>query len=380
MRSKQKKKLLLLALELLILLVLIGIFVIYQMTFGKMNLEDKLDDDKVGINTDIDADTILAQEGYTNIALFGLDNRSEGKYESGNADTIMIASINNKTKEVKLVSVYRDTFLSIGNGKFRKANASYASGGVSQAVAMLNSNFDLTITEYVCVDWAVVIKAIDALGGIDLEITEAEMKQINKYLHDVDKVTGKTTAHLTTYGQIHLDGSQACTYARIRKLAGDDYKRASRQRIVLQAMLTKAKSADLVDLTEVCKAVFGDISTSLTIKEILAMATYVPKYEIVDTTGFPFKLTNQRLSATGDTVIPVELDNNVEELHRFLFGNENYTLSQTVQSISNDIVIKTGIDSTSSTVDTSSYNDTTGKKGTESTSSDGGNNETGNKR
>ena len=111
MRSKQKKKLLLLALELLILLVLIGIFVIYQMTFGKMNLEDKLDDDKVGINTDIDADTILAQEGYTNIALFGLDNRSEGKYESGNADTIMIASINNKTKEVKLVSVYRDTFL-----------------------------------------------------------------------------------------------------------------------------------------------------------------------------------------------------------------------------------------------------------------------------
>lgn len=367
MRNKQKKKLLLLAFEILVLIVLIGVFVIYQITFGKMNLQDKLDEDKAGINMDIDADTILAQEGYTNIALFGLDNRSEGKYDSGNADTIMIASINNETKEVKLVSVYRDTFLSIGNGKCRKANASYASGGVTQAVAMLNSNLDLTITEYVCVDWSAVIKAIDALGGVDIEITEPEMNQINKYLHDVDKVTGKKTEHLTKYGQMHLDGSQACTYARIRKLAGDDYKRASRQRIVLQAMLTKAKSADIVELSEVCNAVFGDISTSLTIKEILAMATYVPKYEIADTTGFPFKLTNKRLKATGDTVIPVELDNNVEQLHQFLFGNQNYTLSQTVQNISNEIVSQTGVDMTTATVDTSSYNDTTGKKGTEST-------------
>ena len=269
----------------------------------------------------------------------------------------------------------------IGYEKYRKANAAYASGGVTQAVAMLNTNLDLTITEYVCVDWAAVVKAIDALGGIDLEITEAEMNQINKYIKDVDKVTGNKSAKLNVYGKVHLDGSQACTYARIRKLVGDDFKRASRQRIVLQAMLAKAKEADIVELADMCNAIFGEISTTLTIQEILAMATYVPKYEIVDTTGFPFELTNKRLPITGDTVIPVELSNNVEKLHKFLFGNVYYAMSPTVKSISTQIVVNTGIDISSDTIDLSSINDTTSKIGTQSDVNEemnGGNNETGN--
>jgi anionic cell wall polymer biosynthesis LytR-Cps2A-Psr (LCP) family protein len=140
-----------------------------------------LSSSQAGVNEDLNSQTVEKMTGYTNIALFGLDNRSVGNYAWGNSDTIMIASINNDTKEVKLVSVYRDTYLSIGEGKFNKANSAYNLGGVERAVKMLNANLDLSITDYVCVDWAALIEAIDALGGIELQVTKQEVYYINGY-------------------------------------------------------------------------------------------------------------------------------------------------------------------------------------------------------
>ena len=367
-KKKGKKKVLLLVFELLLLLILLAVAWLYNSTFNRIDYEKQMDDTEAGINGDIDSEKLeILKEGYTTIALFGLDNRSSNNYKSGNSDTIMIANIDNKTKQVKLVSVYRDTYLNIGDGKLSKANAAYARGGATQAVQMLNSNLDLAITDYVCVDWAALVQAIDALGGIDIEITQAEMNSINKYLHDVDKVTGLNTSLVTQYGNVHLDGSQATTYARIRKLAGDDYKRASRQRIVIQAMLTKAKTSDISTLTKICNVVFDDIKTTLTMSEILYLMKDVASYDIVSTTGFPFDLTNARLTGTGDTVVPASLASNVAELHSFLFEDQAYTVSNTVQSISDTIAANTGITENSMLVDTSSFNETAGKNGTEGT-------------
>ena len=365
-KKKGKKKILLLVFELLLLLILLAVAWLYNSTFNRIDYEKQMDDTEAGINGDIDSEKLeILKEGYTTIALFGLDNRSSNNYKSGNSDTIMIANIDNKTKQVKLVSVYRDTYLNIGDGKLSKANAAYAHGGATQAVQMLNSNLDLAITDYVCVDWAALVQAIDALGGIDIEITQAEMNSINKYLHDVDKVTGLTTSLVTQYGNVHLDGSQATTYARIRKLAGDDYKRASRQRIVIQAMLTKAKTSDISTLTKICNVVFDDIKTTLTMSEILYLMKDVASYDIVSTTGFPFDLTNARLTGTGDTVVPASLASNVTELHSYMFEDQSYTVSNTVQSISDTIAANTGITENSMLVDTSSFNETAGKNGTE---------------
>ena len=223
-KKKKSRKLLLFVFEILLLAVLL--LVAYFVSMMNRIKYENLDESEAGINSDLDENTILSLEGYTNIALFGLDNRSSNNYDRGNSDVIMIASINNKTKDIKLVSVYRDTYLSVGNGSYNKSNAAYAHGGAQQAVQMLNSNLDLDIKEYVCVDWAAMVEVIDDLGGLDLEITEGEMNQINKYKKDVDLVTGKSTPNVTQYGLVHLDGTQATTYARIRKLAGDDFKRA----------------------------------------------------------------------------------------------------------------------------------------------------------
>ena len=362
-KKKKSKKLLLFVFEVLLLAILL-LAAYFVSMMNRIKYED-LDASEAGINSDLDENTILSLEGYTNIALFGLDNRSSNNYDTGNSDVIMIASINNKTKDIKLVSLYRDTYLSIGNGSYHKSNAAYAHGGAKQAVQMLNSNLDLDIKEYVCVDWAAMVKVIDDLGGLDLEITEGEMNQINKYKHDIDKVTGKSTPSVTQYGLVHLDGTQATTYARIRKLAGDDFKRASRQRIVLQAIMEKAKKADFATLTNICNSVIDDISTSLSITQILALAKNVGSYSIKSTTGFPFELTTENLSGSGDTVIPADLATNVKELHKYMFDDDTYVLSSTVQTISDAIVYKTGINVDSALINTSDYNETAGATGTD---------------
>ena len=130
---------------------------------------------------------------------------------------------------------------------------------------------DLNITKYVCVDWKALVDAIDDIGGLDLEITKAEMKEINYLIPEVDYTTGYNTPYLEGDGMQHLDGTQATCYARIRSTSGDDFLRASRQRIVLQAMLDKAKQSDLGSLTEMCKDIMSQISTNLQLPRYYSM-------------------------------------------------------------------------------------------------------------
>lgn len=361
-RMKKRKKVLLFVLEILVLAVLL-VVLYFTNILNKIDFQN-MTDNEAGINDDLSSETAFAMEGYTNIALFGLDNRGSGDYDTGNSDAILIASINNENKEVRLVSVYRDTYLSVGDGKYYKCNSAYERGGAKQAVQMLNSNLDLDIKDYVSVDWGALVETIDDLGGIDIEVTDEEVDKINEYTVEIVMMTGKETTPLTESGLVHLDGTQATSYARIRKLAGDDYMRTARQRIVLQAMLEKAQKADIGTLNKVCNDVVDDISTTLTLKQMLILAKDVGAYKLVETTGFPFELTTASLDS-GDTVVPVELENNVSELHQWLFNDEDYSPSQTVQSISANIVQKSGVTlSNADVVNTTNYNNTVDRNGT----------------
>lgn len=366
-KKRGRKKILLFVFEILLLLVVLGVLWAYNQTLGQVKYEAGLTVSEAGINEDIDEDALANMHGYLNVALFGLDNRSNGSYNEGNSDCIMIASLNYDTKEIQIVSVYRDTYLSSGNGKYTKANAAYAGGGAKRAVAMLNSNLDLDITKYVCVDWKALVDAIDDIGGIDLEITKAEMDEINYLIPEVDGTTGYNTNYLEDTGLQHLNGTQATCYARIRNTSGDDFLRASRQRIVLQAMLDKAKQSDIGSLTEMCKDIMSQISTNFTAAEIIQYASAITQYEMKETTGFPFELTTMNLSSTGDTVIPIDLAQNVSELHQFLFNETDYQPSETVQSVSSKIEKKTGVTSKTSAFDLTQYNNTVGSDGTEGT-------------
>ena len=345
--KKRRRRRILFGLEIFILLLLIaGVFIYARL--GKMNFTS-LDFSKIGVNSGVSNNKVM--KGYTTIGLVGLDNRST-KLKSGNSDTMIIASINNDTKKVKLVSVYRDTYLRIGedsegNGQYSKANAAYAKGGAEQFLNMLNTNLDLNVTDFVSVDFQAVAEAVELLGGIDVELKEEEVVHLNNYCVETSKVTGMDYTPLEKKeGTHHLNGVQTVAYARIRYTAGNDFRRAARQREVIYKIVEKAKKSDIATLSKILDKVFPNIYTSFTKAEILQMGMSMLSYDIEDQTGFPFDhLYGQRVKdAMGgkDVVLPVTLESNVIKLHEFLYPEDSYTPSEEVKAYSQRIVDQSG--------------------------------------
>ncbi|MCD7982410.1 MAG: LCP family protein [Clostridiales bacterium] len=345
---RKRRKIILFVIEIVILALVIVALIFYQ----KLNLLDtshQLDQSQIEVN-EVEEETLANFEGYTTIAIFGLDNRTQGVYESGNSDVIIILNINNDTKEMSMVSVYRDTYLNVAavgeDNKFRKCNSAYNYGGVEQAITMLNRNLDLDIDNYLCVDWTAVAEAIDILGGVEIEIeTEEELEWLNAYMDDTNLHVGTNEDYVSGTGLQTLTGVQAVAYCRIRFTSGDDYKRAERQRRVISQMFESAKSASLSQLNELVETVFPDISTDLSKKDILTMASAMLNYDMSSSGGFPYYKTTMTISSsTGSVVVPLDLESNVIALHEQLFGTENYTPSATVQEYSDYIISVTGLD------------------------------------
>ncbi len=332
-KRKKKRRKIIFIIEIIVLLVLaLGLFAVAQL--GRL--------DRVKLK-DILVNSGISKSGYRNIALFGVDSR-EGELEGGsNSDTIMVASINEKTGDVKLVSVYRDTYLDNTNGEYRKATECFAGGGAERSVNMLNKNLDLDITDFVTVDFNAIIKAVDLVGGIELDITEEERGYLNDYLVETSQVAGiDSYEEIQSAGYQKVNGLQAMAYCRIRYTEGWDYKRTERQRTVLSKIFDAAKAQGVTGVVSMVNSMVDYISTSLSNTELLSLASGIAKYNIADSTGFPFDYQTANISA-GDCVVPVNLAANVTQLHAYLFGEEGYTPSQTVQEISNKIISDTGI-------------------------------------
>ena len=283
-----------------------------------------------------------AGEGYTNVALFGIDSRS-GELEIGTrSDCIIVASLNNNSKETRMISVDRDTILDIKDGQLQKCNAAYSFGGPTQAINMLNKNLDLDIQDYATVDFAAIANAIDLLGGIEIDLKPEEIAPLNKFVKETARVAGKKAHTVSEAGLQQLDGVQATTYARIRSTAGGDFTRTERQRLVIEKIAEKAQQSDLATINKIIDELFPTIKTSFTATEILSYAKDFMKYKIGDSSGFPFDKTTATISGLGSIVIPVDLDTNVQELHKFLYDKEGYQPSSEVQAISGAIVSRVG--------------------------------------
>ena len=339
--ARKKKRMMIFGIEIAVILILVlGFWVVSKL--DKLQ-KPKVDPEKVEGNDTIQESTLESMKGYTTVALFGLDTRQAGQLGSGNrSDTVIIASINNDTKEVKLVSVYRDTYLDLTNGKFNKCNGAYSAGGPQQAMSMLNKNLDLDIQYYISVDFAAMTKAIDLLGGIDIDVDDTEIEHLNNYIVETSEVTGVKTTPLTKTGLQTLDGVQATSYCRIRYTAGDDFKRTERQREVIMQIVSKAKTMDISQVNDIIDAVFPLAATNYTNDELLAMAPQLLTYDIVDTTGFPFDKAAATVKGKGSCVIPVNLEENVKQLHEYLFGTTDYQPSDEVKAISSQITTETG--------------------------------------
>lgn len=341
--KKKRTKILLFILEIFILLIMVVVLygVLKVEKVGKVDLPEE----DIVINPEVEEKVETTMKGYRNIALFGVDSTTGALTKNTRSDTIMIASINLDTGECRLVSVYRDTYLNLSNDSYNKCNGAYAKGGPMQAINMLNMNLDMNITDFVTIGFAGLSDTIDALGGVMIDVDEAELKHINNYQICMAENLKRDYTPVTSTGYQLLDGLQATAYCRIRYTAGDDFKRAERQREVLMAVADKAKTASPATLNSVANAIFDkdEVYTSLDLSEILELLGEIGKYEIVDQGGFPEESMRATgtIGSKGSCVVPVSLAENVQWLHKFLFADEDYTPSSVVLECSEKVAADT---------------------------------------
>ena len=323
-----------------ILLLLIGGGLTYAHMRSKLQTVNSVDLESTveeSISETVKNDEMV--QGYTNIALFGVDSREQDLLGGNNrSDTIIIASINNDSQEIRLISLMRDTYLDVGDGLYTKCNAAYAYGGPEQAIKMINSNLDMNIVDFVTVGFEGLADTIDALGGIELDLTEEEVYYMNSYMEDMHDELGTPYDEVEGPGLQTVSGIQATAYCRIRYTEGDDFKRTERQRTVLSLTMEKARQAGPVTLMKIADNVMDEVATSLSSAELLKLVTKAREYDVVEQSSFP--RDGQWVYGTINSqsvIVPDTLESNVRWLHEFLFGDDSYEPSDEVKERSETI-------------------------------------------
>lgn len=345
MRKKKKmnkglKIFLIILLVLVIIIVGLGVagYTFVNGKIGKMQKEN-IDTTAVGINEE----TKQELKGYRNIALLGIDSRADDYGLGNRSDCMIIASINQETNAVKLISVYRDTYVYVtenGTKRLDKITHAYSYGGAQNTLKSLNEALDLNITEFVTVNFDAVIAAVDSLGGVYIDLDSSEIKYINDYIDATSQSSGIKSSHITSTGRQRLDGVQAVAYSRIRYTAGGDYKRTERMRTVVEAMLSKAKTLGVGQLNSFADTILPRIRTNISSSEIWGLVPKLASFKVTESIGWPYE--TQGITLDRWYGVPVTLQSNVEKLHKEAFEQEDYEASDTVKEMSAAIVKKTG--------------------------------------
>ena len=345
MRKKKKmnkglKIFLIILLVLVIIIVGLGVagYTFVNGKIGKMQKEN-IDTTAVGINEE----TKQELKGYRNIALLGIDSRADDYGLGNRSDFMMIASINQETNEIKLISVYRDTYVYVmenGTKRLDKITHAYSYGGAQNTLKSLNEAMDLNITEFVTVNFDAVIAAVDSLGGVYIDIDKSEIKYVNDYIDATSESSGVKSSHITHSGRQKLDGVQAVSYTRVRYTAGGDYKRTERMRTVVEAMLSKAKTLNVGQLNSFADTILPKIRTNISSSEIWGLIPKLASFKVTESIGWPYDTKGITLDRWYG--VPVTLQSNVERLHKEAFEQEDYEASDTVKEMSAAIVKKTG--------------------------------------
>lgn len=336
-KSSNKRGLRIFLIILLVLLIIAVIFfsTVLGLLYSKLSKIQHYELGEVEVNEGV-AEQL---KGYRNIAVFGVDAR-EDRFTNTRSDIIMIVSLNQDTKEVKITSVYRDTYLYIDGHGYDKITHAYAYGGPELAISALNKNLDLNIQEFVTVNFNSVIDIVDSVGGIEIDVTSEEVGYMNKYIQDINKEMGRHDATLSGSGRKNLTGAQALAYSRVRYTAGGDFKRTERSRTVLNKTFEKAKTLSVGQLNKLSDVLLPKVLTNISSTEIIGMIPSIGSFKISEGEGWPYK--TQFYNNGVSYVAPVTLEENVKQLHAHMFGDNDYQVSSKVKEYSNGIIKKTG--------------------------------------
>jgi LCP family protein required for cell wall assembly len=279
---------------------------------------------------------ITPVDGFINILLLGTDARQMSGDEPTRADMVMIASINVETHEVTLTSIYRDTYLKLGDtSTYDKITHAYFYGGPEMTIKTVNQALDLNIQNYAVVNFKVVADVVDAIGGIDINVEDYEIDEMNACIRENALVltASDDTEYITSSGLQTLNGFQALAYGRMRNGVGDDFKRTERMRIVATTAFDKMKTMKFSALKKVIKAIAPSVKTNLKITDMLALGKDITKYTINAGAGFPYSASAGNYYNVS-YVFPTDLAGDVTRLHNEVFGQAGYVTSSMVDEIS----------------------------------------------
>lgn len=267
----------------------------------------------------------MKEDGVTNILLIGNDSREQG--EDGRSDAMILVSVSNQTKTIHLTSLLRDMYVEIPGHDGNRLNAAYAYGGPELLMETLEKNFDISVNRYVLVNFQEFAGLVDAVGGVDLEVTNEEVQYINAYLVEYNILENKPegTDYLdeSLSGMVHLNGPQALAYCRNRYI-GTDFGRTERQRKVLEAMFQNAPKAMLTEPVKMLEGILPNLTTNLTKAELAGLALQAVNmltYDLVQE-SIPIDGSYSNATIRGMSVLEVDFEKNKEYIKTYIYGEE----------------------------------------------------------
>ena len=319
-RKKKKSglKRFLIAVALIIVFLAAGLYVLVGKVYGEMNYE----------KIESVASSPMKEEGVTNILLIGNDSRENG--EDGRSDAMILLSISNKTKKIYMTSLLRDMYVDIPGHKGNRLNAAYSYGGAELLMETIEQNFDIHISRYVLVNFEAFANLVDAVGGVDLELTSKEVEYVNGYLVEYNILLGRPEGtdyfEDTSGGMLHLNGPQALAYCRNRYI-GTDFGRTERQRKVLAEVIHKLPQGMLTNPQELIDGLMPNLTTNLTQAECYRLSLMAPKavtYDIIQN-SIPLEGTYKDATIRKMAVLEVDFEANKKFLQENLYGDGDNT-------------------------------------------------------
>ena len=314
-KKKSRLKRFLITVLLFLALLAGGMYYIVGMVYNKVEYEE----------IDSLASAPLQEEGVVNILLIGNDSRTNG--EDGRSDAMILLSVSSKTKKIYMTSLLRDMYVEIPGHKGNRLNAAYSFGGAELLMDTIEQNFDITVNRYVLVNFEAFANLVDAVGGIDLELTAEEVQYVNAYLWEYNVLTGRPegTDYMDTSlsGMVHLNGAQALSYTRNRYI-GTDFGRTERQRKVLEAVIRKAPKAVATNPKELINGLVTNLKTNLTQQECFGLCFWAAgalNYDI-EQSSIPMEGTYNNATIREMSVLEVDFEANKEFIRKNIYGKE----------------------------------------------------------
>lgn len=311
---KRWKKVLI-VLTVILFIIVVGGFGAYKYINRIKTVQLKGTNEELSISSETEEKS--RKENITNILLLGIDNQENA------SDAMMVFSLDKDTNTAKLTSIMRDLSVDLGpNAEKHKINYAYNVGSVEGSVKVVNEQFDLDIKKYIKVSFDGLIKIVDKVGGVYIDVSNEELKYINDYISSINKINGTNSSKISKTGVQNLDGTQALAYSRIRYTNGWDFERTSRQREVLMAIFNKAKGIPVSSYPNLIADLSSNVETNLSTFELLDLAKAVMSLSSEDLEGFRIPIDGTSHDSMDKGIYYLEWDRaaNKKALHEFIYG------------------------------------------------------------